>query len=331
MAHMIDMSNGRANVMVVGQPAWHRLGVNVQEAPTSERAMELAGLNWGVSREPVYIRHNGGIVEVPDRKAIVRSDTGLVLGVHSNNYRPLQNREAFDFLDALVAEGQVKYETAGSLKDGRVIWALARIPTTIEAAEGDVTLPYVLISNSHDGSQAVRIYPTAIRVVCNNTLRLSESSNGSALGLSLLHMGDMGKKVEEARQTLGLIRKSFKDYGQQVRGLVKRKLTDREARNYFGRVLPMPSEATDKVKDNVTERRNRLATLYFDEPANNLAGIRRTAWAAVNAVTHHVDHELRTIGKTDTQKLANRLNSMWFGDGDRLKRHAFAEALALSN
>ncbi|MBA4188257.1 MAG: hypothetical protein C0467_09655, partial [Planctomycetaceae bacterium] len=173
MAHEIDTTTGNAAVFTVGQPPWHRLGVTVAEAQTSEEAIKLAGLNWGVEQWSVVARHAGLERAVTGRVANVRSDTGAVLGVVSNGYRVFQNKSAFDFFDAMVQEKLAIFETAGSLKGGRQVWMLARLPKTLRAAGEDEIRPYVLLTNSHDGCRALRMIPTTIRVVCANTLNLA--------------------------------------------------------------------------------------------------------------------------------------------------------------
>ncbi len=164
MAHEIDVSTGKAAVFTVGTPAWHRLGVNVAEAQTSADAIRLAALDWRVEQWPVVARHDGTEREVTGRVANVRADSGAVLGVVGTSYRVFQNRAAFDFFDAIVQERLAVFETAGALKGGRHIWMLARLPKTPRAAGEDEIRPYVLLANSHDGTRALRMIPTTVRV-----------------------------------------------------------------------------------------------------------------------------------------------------------------------
>jgi phage/plasmid-like protein (TIGR03299 family) len=331
MSHEIDMSNGRANVMVAGEAAWHKLGVRVDEAPTSDKAMELAGLDWMVEEWPMvaYDAEKGERIHAENTKALVRDDTKAILGIHSERYQPLQNKDAFRFMDALADSGEVTYETAGSLKGGKVIWMLAKLPTTIEVTEQDVTSPYVLLSNSHDGTQAIRVYPTAIRVVCNNTLRLADSTRGEGAGLNIMHLGRIDEKIAAARDALGLMRRQFEVYGDQARALAGKSMTKGAAREYFADLLPLDRGASERTAKGVERKRARLMELWAEEPANTLKGIEGTAWAAVNAVTQYADYDLRVTGQTDAAKADNRLRSMWFGQGHRLKVSAMDKALAM--
>lgn len=331
MSHEIDMSNGRANVMVTGEAAWHKRGVRVDEAPTSDKAMELAGLDWMVEEWPMraFDAETGQTIHAPNTKALVRDDTKAILGIHSERYQPLQNKDAFRFMDALAESGEVAYETAGSLKGGRVIWMLAKMPGVIEVAGRDVTTPYVLLSNSHDGTQAIRVYPTAVRVVCNNTLRLADGSRKAEQGLNIMHLGRLDEKIEQARDALGLMRRQFTVYGDQARALAGRSLTKGAARQYFAELVPVQDGASERTVSGAERKRDRLMQLWAEEPANTLEGIEGTAWAAVNAVTQWVDYELRTQGEDAAQKADNRLRSIWFGQGHRMKAEAMERALQL--
>lgn len=169
---------------------WHGLGTQVEEAPTSADALRLAGLDWTVQRKPIQVC---GGRKVDNFFANVRSSDGAVLGVVSDRYQVVQNAEAFAFTDALIGgEGQVHYETAGSLMGGRKIWLLAKLPDT--EIVGDKTEPYLCFSNTHDGSGAIRVCMTPIRVVCNNTLNIA--LNGAKRAWSVRHTGDIQAKPE---------------------------------------------------------------------------------------------------------------------------------------
>ena len=156
---------------------WHGLGVRVSEAPESAEALRLAGLDWEVDQEPIFTEEN---VLIPGYKANIRNTDRRVLGVVTDRYKVIQNTEAFSFTDALLGEG-VRYETAGSLQGGRKIWLLARLPKEY-IISGDRISPYLVFSNTHDGSGSVKVAITPIRVVCNNTLNLALSTaNGHFL------------------------------------------------------------------------------------------------------------------------------------------------------
>lgn len=147
---------------------WHNMGTRVDEALTSKDALIYAGLDWQVLQEPVYT--SAGEL-VSGYKVNVRDIDRNILGVVSDRYKIVQNEEAFSFTDALLGEG-VKYETAGSIANGKIVWMLAKMPQRY-IISGDAIEPYLVFSNTHDGSGAIRVAMTPIRVVCQNTLNLA--------------------------------------------------------------------------------------------------------------------------------------------------------------
>ncbi|MCL2641729.1 MAG: DUF932 domain-containing protein, partial [Phycisphaerales bacterium] len=181
MSHEIDTSTGQAAVFVTGTPAWHRLGRTIEQAATSADAINLAGLNWHVAQWPINATDPTSwlTTSAPDHVANVRTDTRSILGIVSKDYRVFQNADAFDFMDSLVGDKLAMFETAGSLKGGRKVWMLARIPKEYRAGPDDLIKPYVLLVNSHDGTSSLRMLPTTVRVVCQNTLNLALREAGT--------------------------------------------------------------------------------------------------------------------------------------------------------
>ena len=182
------------SMMYVREKPWHGLGTRVEEAPTSTDALRMAGLDWSVVQRNIQVC---GGAKIKNYKANIRDSDGTVLGVVSDRYKIVQNAEAFEFTDSLIG-GEVRYETAGSLNGGRKIWLLAKLPET--EIVGDKTEPYLCFSNTHDGSGAIRVCMTPIRVVCNNTLNLALDTAKRAW--SVRHTGDMQSKMYEARACL---------------------------------------------------------------------------------------------------------------------------------
>ena len=208
----------------VREKPWHGLGTIVKEAPTSEEALRLAGLDWDVVQSPIYTNHG----KVEGYKANIRSTDRQVLGVVSDPYRIVQNTEAFSFTDELLGQG-VRYETAGSLMGGRKVWLLARLPREFIIA-GERISPYLVFSNTHDGSGAVRVAVTPIRVCCNNTLNLALST--AARSFSMVHTGDVKEKVSEAKQTLFMADNYMENLGREFERLRKQKISDQQVREY---------------------------------------------------------------------------------------------------
>ena len=189
-----DMSANVETMFSVRAVPWHGLGTIVEEAPTSKEAIELAGLNWKVESKPVFNEKNE---EIPGFIANTRNTDGKVFGIVSNRYNIVQNEDAFSFTDSLIG-GDVKYETAGSLREGKTVWLLAKMPE--KKILGDKVDPYICFTNSHDGFGAVKVCMTPVRVVCNNTLNLALDS--ASRMWSTRHIGDIQTKLQEAKITL---------------------------------------------------------------------------------------------------------------------------------
>ena len=235
MAHEIDQTTGRAAVFVTGEPAWHRLGTVIEQATTSAEAIGLAGLDWRVEQWPVraFDPDNQSIeAGIPDTVANVRTDTKAVLGVVGRRYRVFQNHEAFDFMDGLVGDKLAMYETAGSLHGGKRVWMMASIPKEYRAGPDDLIEPYVLLTNTHDGSQALRMIPTTVRVVCQNTLNLALREAGVE-GLTISHHPRLESQIAEARAKLGIIAARFDKFDDELHAMLAKELTVTEAGGYF--------------------------------------------------------------------------------------------------
>lgn len=324
MAHEIDQTTGRAAVFTAGAAPWHRLGVNVAEAQTSDQAIELAGLNWEVEQWPLSAT-NGEETRVActEQVANVRTDTHAVLGVVGKSYRVFQNRQAFDFMDALVGERLAMFETAGSLKGGRQVWMLAKIPAELRVSETDLITPYALLSNSHDGSRALRIIPTAVRVVCQNTLTLA-LGRGASEGVVVRHCESLTERVAEARRALSIVTERLKGHEAEAQQLHGRQVSVIEVNEYFRKVVGT-TELREAGKQELYDRLWR----NLSHATNTVDGMQETAWGAYNAVSFYADHQTRSVGNAATRD-ERRLSSIWFGSSSRLKQHAYDFALQLA-
>lgn len=189
------MATNVESMFYVRETPWHWLGQRVKFALNSKEALEAAGLNWQVYQQSIFTEDD---MFVEGFKANVRSTDNKVLGVVTARYKIVQNQEAFEFTDELLGEG-VKYEKAGSLQNGRKIWMLARLPNNYIIG-GDKICPYMVFTNSHDGSGAIKVAMAPIRVVCSNTLNLA--LHDAKRIWSTIHTGDIKSKLDEAMKTL---------------------------------------------------------------------------------------------------------------------------------
>ena len=272
------------NMFYVREVPWHGLGVRVEEAPTSSEAIELAGLNWNVNSELIFDSYGK---EINGYKANVRDSDNSVLGIVSNKYKIIQNSEAFTFTDSLIGEG-VTYETAGSLRDGKQIWLLAKMPTT--HILDDEIEPYMCFTNTHDGTGAVRVCLTPIRVVCNNTLNFAlESAKRS---WSTRHIGNIESKLNEARETLSLAQIYMDKLDEEANRLADKKLSETELEAIFDCLFPINREEDGQRKiNNILQMKENLFKCYQMPDISQYKG---TAWGAAMAITDMADHSAPT-------------------------------------
>lgn len=261
---------------------WHGLGTQVENAPSSTDAIRLAGLDWKVQQEKVYTE-NG--IKIDGYFANVREKDGKTLGIVGNKYQIVQNEDAFRFTDALLGEG-VKYETAGSLKDGKVIWLLAKLPNKYEIL-GDAVDPYIVFTNTHDGSGAVRVAMTPIRVVCNNTLNMALAN--AKRTWSARHTGSIETKLDDALETLKFADEYMKATQKTFEDLYKIKLNEFEVRSIINKIVPINEEVMNQQKiENQQTIRNDI--LYRFKEAPDLKDRESTGARLIQAVADTASH-----------------------------------------
>lgn len=351
----LDTSTGKVAVAVAGKPAWHGLGVNVAEAMTSAEAIRLASLDWSVGkRQLAFALPDGSYREAPGAFGVVREDTNSHLGVVGSQYRPIQNAEAFDFLDGVLRQFGARYESAGAVFGGRQIWLQVRLPQQSFTLNGnDRNDAFCVFFNPHDGSGAAHCYPTSERVVCANTLRIA--NNGRARGISLRHNGNLTRRIEEAQDVLGLAVTQFDHYRDQAEVLAKTPLA---IEPYADLVLDAVLEVTaaqaragadalaaaldiaeadrelkrKAIQRQIDTRKNLLTDILtrYESGTNGVGGMRGSAWSGLNAVTEAADHGPLggRFSGTDHDKASRRFESVLSGRADEVKQVAFAAAVA---
>jgi phage/plasmid-like protein (TIGR03299 family) len=291
------------------QPAWHGLGTIVQEAPTSIDALRLAQLDWDVIPEKVFLA-DGTLL--PETVANIRSSDRSILGVVSDHYKIVQNRDAFSFVDGLL-ENNVTFESAGALNHGKRIWILAHLP--VQKILGDDIVPYLVFTNSHDGSQAITAALTPTRVVCQNTLTLA--LNTAKRSWSIRHMGDMEGKQKDASITLGLANKYMENLNIKAEEYQQMKISKKALNDIIEMVFPIDEKSdTDRQKKNVSELRNQFIDIYTN--TDNILQFKGTAWGLYNAFGDFASHvQPLRVTKTYKEKLFSS-----FIDGNKLLKSA---------
>lgn len=253
----------------------------LEEAPTSRDAIELAGLNWRVESNPVY---DGNGNEIKGFKANTRSSDGSVLGIVTNKYKIVQNVDAFDFTDNLIGE-EMRYETAGSLKNGKTIWLLGKMPERFIC--GDKFEPYICFTNSHDGTGAVKIAMTPIRVVCNNTLNMALA--GAKRSWSTKHMGNMEAKLSEARHTLELAHEYLDALSVEAEKMANETMNEESVIETLNKMFPVDEDTSDRQKKNIQNTKDGIMICMLRP---DIAQFLNTKWGFINAVSDYVGHSI---------------------------------------
>jgi len=292
------------SMFYVREAPWHGLGVCVEEALDSKEALTAAGLDWRVEQRPIYtadvVCQSGNVYTtsdqlIPNYKANIRDIDGSVLGVVTDRYKIVQNEEAFAFTDALIGEG-VRYETAGSLQGGRRVWILGRLPENYIIG-GEKIEPFLVFSNSHDGTAAIKVAMTPIRVVCQNTLNLS--LNQARRSWSAKHTGNVQNRMLEARETLGLAYKYMENLGKEIENLSRLKLSDSKVMEIINDLIPVPADASDVQHKNVEQLRDDVKIRYFEAPDLKVLG--KNWYRFINAISDHATH-VKPLRETATYR-----------------------------
>lgn len=324
------MAHNIGHMFYVGEAPWHGLGTELPQPATLDEALSAGALDWTVSAIPLATDERPSC-PVPHRVAVVRDDLPAgdperLLGVVHPDFQFLQNRQGAALFDRLFDPGAAKYHTGGYLKRGEVVWLLARLPDEIRVGAEDVLEPYLLYSNSHDGSLAVDIRLTIIRVVCNNTLSAALRHEDDS-ALHQRHRFRIDALAEDAHAFMDFALQRVADTGEQFRRLAASPCDDDAFRRFLARLLPNPATplaaASNRSVAQAHETRlARLAAarsaiaLIRDEglPEMSIPPEAPTWWGSLNAVTAWVDHVQIVEG--------SRYAHAMFGAGDRLKSAA---------
>lgn len=301
-----------------GETPWHSLGTVLPAGVnlTSGDALAAARLGWTVSLCALQTVPNGHDAQpVECAKAVRRDDNGAVLGVVGNGFRPLQNVQAFAAFDPWAQAGLISYETAGSLRAGARVWILARLAVPdLEIGKGDAVAPYVLLAHGHDGSLAVRVKATAVRVVCANTLAMSLGE--SLPSVRMTHRGDIAAKSAAAVAALDGVRLAAERQADRWRAMAAKQADDLDVARYLAAVYQRPiAEVIGDGKDDDGNQRKPIRALepvadLFERPrGGQLATTDGTVWGLYQAITAYLTHG----GDGSSRDAGSRLDSVAFG------------------
>lgn len=312
MAHGILQNDTMFSVV---EKPWHGLGTVIQTAPTIEEGIKLAGLDWNV--ELKQLQTADGLLT--DKNAVVRTDRNEVLGVVGNGYKPVQNIDAFNFFSPFIENDIASLETAGSLFNGKKVFVLAKInddDMVIDEKTNDTVQKYILFSNGHDGTSAIRVGFTAIRVVCNNTLNFAISADTSKL-IRVMHKGNVEDSLLRIRDIMDTVNKDYKATEEQYKYLVTRtNINTNDLHNYVKQVFST-KKLEDIIKDYETKQLNaeqekqeveaarkrliaRVEEIWELQPVHN-------AWTMYNSVNSYLNHH-------KNKDINDRYQGIWFGN-----------------
>ncbi len=313
MAHMIE------TMAFAGAVPWHGLGVPVPPDIGVDEMLVRAGLDWEVEKRPLHMHHDGRAVVVPDQFALVRATDARVLSVVGRAYEPVQNREALEFFREFVDAGDMTLETAGSLGDGKRVWALASIRDGFELAGGDEVRGYLLFSSPHVRNESLVVQFTPIRVVCANTLAMA--LRGESTGV-YRHPHMAAFNAERAKEALGLARGQLSGFRDVAAFLASRRYARDSVVRFFAEVFEPARAANDGEPIDTLVRLPRVARAMDaldTQPGADTRAAAGTWWGAVNAVTYLADHRLGRSADT-------RLASAWYGEARQFKLRALTRA-----
>jgi len=319
MAHELEIAqDGTASMAYVGETPWHGLGKRVPADVSPEQMLQAAGLDWTVEKHPLFFQDGGSNV-LTNARALVRSTDRKVLTVISENWNPVQNIEAFQFFDDFVKAGDMEMHTAGSLRHGKMVWAMAQIKDSFEIFGGDKVEGHLLFSNPHEFGRSIDIRFTPVRVVCNNTHTIALDAK-TKYAVKVNHRAKFNG--DQVKATLGIAKERLKEYREQALFLGRKKYQKETLVEYFNRVFPSftkdESKKLDLRKLPVGRQAEEALAVIHTQPGAKFA--EGSWWQAFNAVTYMVDHKL---GRSQD----SRLSSAWYGLNRVKKEQALEMAL----
>jgi phage/plasmid-like protein (TIGR03299 family) len=292
----------------VRQVPWHQEGNVPDDYPGNwAEARKLSGMDWDAITTEVYaladLNADGSPRYEPIEgwKCIARSDNGAVLSLNRDTYTVISHGEMGEIVEAVLAQPNVKWETAGVLDGGRAVWCLALLDEPVELPDDDSpTMPYLAITNRHDGTGSCALRATAVRIVCANTFRAAElEGERTGATFSFIHKASWRNRIEEARQAVTGARTEMRRYTELAQQLLGMPVTPRQRELFVTEFIPMPPQGlvTDRVARNVEEARSALRLIFESKTTAQVAG---TAYGLVQAAGEYLDH-VRTARSWETR------------------------------
>jgi phage/plasmid-like protein (TIGR03299 family) len=306
-------------MMFVGATPWHGLGNKVDADIGVEDAIVAAGLDWEVGLKDLQT-----VDGVPvSHRATYRKTDGSILGVVGPRYTPLQNKDSFDWFQPFIDAGECGIHTAGSLHSGQKVWVLAQLNRdNSEIVPGDDVSKFILLSNSHDGTTAIRVGYTPIRVVCVNTLAMAHNNKNSQL-IRIRHTRSSKNNLEQVRDIMDNINSQFEATAEQFRFLASKNFNQADIRRYVKTMLGIEDTIDGDIKTRTRNIMDEILALV-EGPKQSATNVRGTWWAAYNGYNEYLNYNK---GRTED----NRLDSLWFGANANDNIKALEKAMEFAN
>lgn len=312
------------SMMYQGETPWHGLGQRIPDGQklSVEEAIKAANMDNEVFTGPVFSDKGEPL---PAQYVYSMMDgKKTIFGVVGPRWTPLQNRKAFEFFQPWLDSGMAEFHTAGALFSGEKVWVLAKLTLdNIEIAKGDEITPYVLLSNSHDGKNAVRVGFTPIRVVCWNTLSMAHNDSASKL-IRVRHTSKVQTNLENLRDTMNLVKQEFEATAEQYRKLVRKQFNQNDIKKYVKLLLDVEQVPDNELPTRTTNIMSGIMDMILSGKGQDNPEIQGTWWAAYNGYNEYLNY-------VQGRNAENRMDALWFGNNASKNRDALELALQLAS
>lgn len=316
MAHMIERkADGSYSHAYAGETPWHGLGTKVEANLSAAQMLAAAGIDWEVRKQPMFWKGPNQIQHATTMTALLRSTDDMVLDYVPETWNPLQNAEAFDFFHDFVEKGDMEMHTAGSLKDGQVVWGLAKIKNSFSVFGKDVVDNYILFSNPHKFGAAIDIRTTSIRVVCNNTITMALNGKSNQVA-KVSHRRKFD--ADEVKSTLGIVTEKHRRMKEASEFLASKEYTSDQLREFMTTVFPAGGSGKKEISMNA---KKAMGIIDQQPGADIFPG---TWYNALQAVTFLTSHDM---GHQNDSRLYNQ----WFGKAQAIGVNALNTAVEMAN
>jgi phage/plasmid-like protein (TIGR03299 family) len=285
-----------------------------KKVKTAAQAMQIASLSWHVEHRKIKVVDG---LEIPDKVAIVRTDTNKVLGIVNSTYKTIQNTNVFSFLDTIVQEGKASFYAAGFVGEGEKVWLLVKLNDDIEIHSKDIVQKFILFSNAHDGRGAIRAYFVPLRFKTQTLLNISFGKRVEQ-GIQLRHVGKVEQRIQDAKKVFSLAEDFYNAFEAHIQKLYSSSFRQKKVDLFFSSCFENYSVDSTRTQNTF----KKIRELYENE-IKTFTNSSDTAWAWLNAVVDFIDYERLSKGKNLADKTSNHIESLYWGSGLLLKQKAW--------